>query len=94
MCISANRFINEVVSLSAGGRYSDEKIQKFDNKYRNLDALLIDDVQFLCKRGGTQQRLFNIFEALLPKNKKIILTCDTYALQLLSLIHISFKTLN
>ena len=82
LCISANRFINEVVSLSAGGRYSDEKIQKFDNKYRNLDALLIDDVQFLCKRGGTQQRLFNIFEALLPKNKQIILTCDTYARQL------------
>lgn len=82
LCISANRFINEVVSLSAGGKFSDEKIQNFDNKYRNLDALLIDDVQFLCKRGGSQQRLFNIFEALLPKNKQIILTCDTYARQL------------
>lgn len=82
LCISANRFINEVVSLSAGGRFSDEKIQNFENKYRSLDALLIDDVQFLCKRGGTQQRLFNIFETLLPKKKQIILTCDTYARQL------------
>lgn len=82
LCISAERFINEVVDLSSGGRLSDEKIKKFDNKYRNLDALLIDDVQFLCKRGGTQQRLFSIFEALLPKNKQIILTCDTYARQL------------
>lgn len=70
LCISANRFINEVVSLSAGGRYSDEKIQKFDNKYRNLDALLIDDVQFLCKRGGTQQRLFNILKRCFQKTSR------------------------
>lgn len=82
LCISAERFINEVVALSSGGRISDEKIKNFDVKYRNLDALLIDDVQFLCRAGGTQQRLFSIFEALLPRNKQIILTCDTYARQL------------
>lgn len=79
LCVSAERFIQEVVNLSAGGRIADDNVRKFDEKYRNLDVLLIDDVQFLSKKGGTQQRLFGIFEALLPSNKQIILTCDSYA---------------
>ncbi len=82
LCISAERFIQEVVNLSAGGRLADENVRRFDQKYRTLDALLIDDVQFLCAKGGTQQRLFGIFEALLPHNKQIILTCDSYATSL------------
>jgi chromosomal replication initiator protein len=79
ICISAERFIQEVVNLSAGGKLADENVKRFDDKYRNLDVLLIDDVQLLSAKGGTQQRLFGIFEALLPQNKQIILTCDSYA---------------
>lgn len=82
LCISAERFIQEVVNLSAGGRLADENVRRFDEKYRTLDVLMIDDVQFLSKKGGTQQRLFGIFEALLPSNKQIILTCDSYATSL------------
>lgn len=82
ICVSAYRFMQEVVDLSSGGRLSDEKIQAFDNKYRTLDALLIDDVQFLSAKGGTQSRLFSLLEALLPNNKQVIFTCDTYAKQL------------
>lgn len=82
LCISAERFISEVVNISIGGHYNDENFQKFETKFRNLDALLIDDVQFLCQKGGTQGKLFSLMETMLPQNKQIILTCDTYARQL------------
>lgn len=62
LCISAERFIQEVVNLSAGGRLADENVRRFDEKYRTLDVLMIDDVQFLSKKGGTQQRLFGILK--------------------------------
>lgn len=81
-CVSADVFVREVVDLSSGGFVSDEKIKKFDETYRTLDVLLMDDVQLLAKKGGTQSYLFGIFEALLPNNKQIIMTCDTYARQL------------
>lgn len=82
LCISADRFVTDVVNISVGGHYNDENLQKFEAKYRNLDALLIDDVQFLCQKGGTQAKLFSIMETLLPQNRQLILTCDTYARQL------------
>lgn len=60
LCISAERFIQEVVNLSAGGRLADENVRKFDLKYRTLDALLIDDVQFhLCKRRYATEIIWN-----------------------------------
>ena len=81
-CVSADVFVREVVDLSSGGTFSDAKIKKFDETYRTLDVLLMDDVQLLAKKGGTQNHLFGIFESLLPNNKQIIMTCDTYARQL------------
>lgn len=81
-CVSADVFVREVVDLSSGGTVSDAKIKKFDETYRTLDVLLMDDVQLLAKKGGTQSHLFGIFESLLPNNKQIIMTCDTYARQL------------
>ncbi len=82
LCLSADTFTKEVVSLSSGGHVSDEKIKQFDDKYRKLDALLIDDVQLLSKRGGSQSYLFGVLEALLPANKQVIFTCDQYAREL------------
>ena len=81
-CVSADVFVREVFDLSSGGTVSDAKIKKFDETYRTLDVLLMDDVQLLAKKGGTQAHLFGIFESLLPNNKQIIMTCDTYARQL------------
>ncbi|MDY2841757.1 MAG: chromosomal replication initiator protein DnaA, partial [Candidatus Borkfalkiaceae bacterium] len=50
--------------------------QDFRRKYRNVDVLLIDDVQFLAKRQGTQTEFFNTFNELVMQNKQIVLTSD------------------
>ena len=53
-----------------------DKIEQFYNKYNNADVLLIDDVQFLEGKTGTQEEFFKIFEHLISLNKQIVLTSD------------------
>ena len=53
-----------------------EKIEQFYNKYNSADLLLVDDVQFLEGKTGTQEEFFKIFEHLVSLNKQIVLTSD------------------
>jgi chromosomal replication initiator protein len=53
-------------------------INEFKRYYRNLDALLIDDIQFFAKKERSQEEFFHTFNALLEGNHQIILTCDKY----------------
>lgn len=53
-----------------------EKIELFYNKYNTADLLLVDDVQFLEGKTGTQEEFFKIFEHLVSLNKQIVLTSD------------------
>ena len=46
------------------------------NKYRSVDVLLIDDIQFLIGKEGVQTEFFNTFEALIESGKQIVITCD------------------
>ena len=48
----------------------------FRNKYRTVDVLLIDDIQFLIGKEGVQKEFFNTFEALINDKKQIVITCD------------------
>lgn len=50
--------------------------ENFRNKYRNIDVLLIDDIQFLIGKEGTQIEFFNTFESLASSGKQIVITCD------------------
>jgi len=51
-------------------------IETFKSKFRNVDVLLIDDLQFIAGKEGTQKEFFYTFNALLSDNKKIIMACD------------------
>lgn len=78
-CISAQEFINEYTAAvrdsSTKGHIS---LERFDERYKNLDLLLIDDVQSLSGAKGSQGQFFRAFEALVPHNKQLVITSDTY----------------
>ena len=60
----------------------DKTMERFTKKYRNLDVLLIDDIQFLSKKEGLQNELFYTFEALSQKNAQMVFTCDKHISEL------------
>ncbi len=69
--LTCEKFTNEFIeAISKGG------IEKFKNTYRNVDALLVDDVQFLAGKEGTQEEFFHTFNTLHQANKQIVLTSD------------------
>jgi chromosomal replication initiator protein len=69
--ISAESFTNEFIEA-----LKEKSIAAFKNKYRNIDALLIDDIHFLQKKRETQEELFYTFNALQNANKQMVFTCD------------------
>jgi chromosomal replication initiator protein len=70
--VTAESFMNEFISQVVINRTP----QKFKNKYRNTDVLLIDDIHFLQKKEDTLEELFHTFNALHDNNKQIVFTCD------------------
>ncbi len=69
--MSSERFMNELVNAI---RY-DRTIQ-FRQKYRNIDVLLMDDIQFIAKWERTQEEFFHTFNALYDAQKQIVITSD------------------
>ena len=75
--ITSDKFVDEYTRIF---RYSDknnmEKIDAFKEKYRNVDILMIDDIQFLSTAPKGQEEFFNIFNELHNANKQIIVASD------------------
>jgi len=69
--ISAEEFLNELISAITSG-----STVSFRNRYRQMDVLLIDDVEFLAKKEGTQEEFFHTFNTLYENQKQIVLTSD------------------
>lgn len=70
---NSEEFTNEVIN---GIRF--RKIRDIRNKYRNIDLLLIDDIQFLENKESTQEEFFHIFNELIHNKKQIVITADRY----------------
>ena len=69
--MSSERFMNELVNSI---RY--DRTMQFRQKYRNIDVLLMDDVQFIAKWERTQEEFFHTFNALYDAQKQIVITSD------------------
>ncbi|HFI0702240.1 TPA: chromosomal replication initiator protein DnaA [Streptococcus suis] len=69
--VSSETFINELLE-----HMRLNKMKQFKETYRNLDLLLIDDIQSIQKKETTQEEFFHTFNALHQKNKQIVLTSD------------------
>jgi chromosomal replication initiator protein len=69
--ISSERFMNEMINAL---RY--ERILDFRERYRSVDVLLVDDVQFVSGKEGTQTEFFHTFNALYDAQKQIVLSSD------------------
>jgi chromosomal replication initiator protein len=68
---SAEKFMNELINSL---RYN--KMEQFRNKFRNMDVLLIDDVQFIAGKERTQEEFFHTFNSLHESHKQIVVTSD------------------
>ncbi len=69
--VSAETFTNEMVNS-----VRDNKGPEFRSRYRTIDLLLIDDIQFIAGKVGTQEEFFHTFEALYGAQKQIVLSSD------------------
>ena len=69
--LTAETFLNEYVNMLTTG-----KIESFRNRYRSIDLLMVDDVQFLQKGKQFQEEFFNTFNALQQAHKQIVMTSD------------------
>jgi len=71
--LNCERFVSDMVRA-----LQHSKIDDFKNYYRNVDALLIDDIQFLADKSRSQEEFFHTFNSLYEAKAQMIITCDRF----------------
>ena len=88
-CVTSELFTNEVINAIRSENQS--AIMEFRDKYRNLDVLLIDDIQFIIGKERSQEEFFHTFNTLKESNKQIVISSDKPPKQMATLEE-RFKT--
>ena len=71
--VNCERFVSDMVKALQHSRMND-----FKNSYRSLDALLIDDIQFLADKSRSQEEFFHTFNSLYEAHAQMVITCDRF----------------
>ena len=74
--ISSDKFVNDFINAVRNDKDNYDKIDTFKNKYRNIDVLMIDDIQFLGNATKGQEEFFHTFNELYNENKQIVIASD------------------
>ena len=72
-CISVKAFVGDMVRAIRHHR-----MDRFNQYYRSMNALLIDDIQFIAGKEKSQEEFFHIFDDLLQSEHQVVMTCDVY----------------
>ncbi|MEG2273795.1 MAG: chromosomal replication initiator protein DnaA [Clostridia bacterium] len=81
--VNSDTIVNVFISIIRTN--NNDETNKFREKYRSCDVLMIDDIQFLNKKEATQEAIFHIFNDLYQANKQIIITSDRAPKDLITL---------
>lgn len=74
--VTSDKFITDFIGINRKNTDNYDVIEHFKEKYRNIDVLIIDDIQFLGGAEKTQQEFFHTFNTLYDSNKQIIISSD------------------
>ena len=83
--VSSEMFTNELIRAIKDNKNSQGKLEQFKKKYRNVDVLLIDDIQFLEGKDATQVEFFHTFNTLYEYEKQIVISSDKHPSKLTDL---------
>lgn len=76
--VTSETFVNEIVDAIRDKRGEGNSMPEFRKKYRNLDVLLIDDIQFIIGKETMQQEFFHTFNDLFESQKQIVISSDKH----------------
>lgn len=85
MYVTCDKFTNDYIDSLRAGKEKEKANVEFRRRYRDLDVLMIDDIQFISNKTSTQEEFFNTFNELYQKNKQIIISSDRHPKEIATL---------